>query len=1180
MRRDRGGRNARLAGVAVLAAVLTAGLATWPWSNADGDAPTASAQETDGVAPSEAEAAAEAAASGEPVEVLALRSEQRDVWAQPDGSFVAHEYASPVRTWIDGAWVDIDTTLETAEDGSIGPVAATVRMRFSTGGDEPLVTVAKNGHEMTLDWAGTLPAPSLEGDTAVYAEVLPGVDLRVRALPTGFTHTLVVGTAEAAQQPELETIEWPVTLDGSAVETTPEGGLDVVDAGTFDAWLSAEAPVMWDSSGVDEATEAVPSVGARDLSDSAVAQATAREFGSVSGVGVSGDGTSIVLTPDQELLTGPDTVYPVYIDPEYVDSLRTAWAYVDEAYPSESYWKWDDHEGVGTWTDNGPIKRQFFRMPTSAYRGKDIMSAEFAVTVAYNWYSDDRETGFNIDLDRISGFSSSTTWNNQPGGSEIATADAPAPAGNDACATPSKSSDHAMEWDITSTIQDRADAGKSTISVRLRNWDETEGRRWIRICNNAHLRVHYNTPPDQPDTDDMYSTPGPACAYAISADSYVNEWPVLHATGTDPDDDQVRMRFRLVWGANSANQWYSPWSSYKASGSEFTLDLATASGVPDLPEGEPIGWIAQTSDGEAVSSWSWAGAPARCRFTYDGTVPDPPSVSSNDFPIGSDGEPDPIVPMVGQLGQLTLSTADDDIAAYKVDFNKDDEGPRTITLDSLGADAVVEFLPTVPGRQVATVVAVDAAGNSASNSYSFRVSASDPAGVWALGDDEGSDEAADLDGSNPGTPGGGVIFGADGPGTMTAASFDGTADAYIDTGVYDVAPTGQGAAIAAWARVDDLSRDGVIASIDGGLGEAGLILGYRSTSATSGEWVLSMPDMPVGAFTSWEATGGQVTTSNQDQWVHLVGVWDDYTGQMTLYLNGAEVASAARETTWSGDGTVQIGRANIGGFWDDQFAGRIADVRVFDRVVPAAEAEELGWQTAIRQGLWQFNTVGDTGSPEFDGGPEAVLSGGADIYTQADPDFDDPALVGDGHLQLDGVDGAAAVDDPVAGTARSFSISARVRIDTDAASGPMTVLSIPGSNVPAMEVVYAPDCDGEGNACWRLRAAVADEADADLITVDGALAPSDAADGQELTVVFDATTGQLRLYVDGAAAVAEDDDLLLTSWTATSGLQVGHSDTGGYFAGAVDDVRVYSGVLHPTVIASLAIAPQGDRPEI
>jgi hypothetical protein len=1167
-------RTGRLAVAGALTLALTAGLATWPWDRAD--VPEAAAQEettaTDGVADTEAVALAEAAASGQAVEVLALRSERRDVWAQPDGSFVANEHTVPVRTMIDGAWADIDPTLEVAEDGAIVPRATTVRMRFSAGGDEPMATVTKNGHVATIDWPGSLPAPTLAGDTALYAEVLPGIDLRVTALATGFTHTLVVTTAEAAANPELAAIEWPVTLDGSAVETTPEGGLTVVDADTLDVWLSAETPTMWDSSGVAEAVEAIPSLGTMDLSDPAVAQDLAAEFGQRAVVGVADQGESIVLTPDQALLTGSDTVYPVYIDPKYVDASTTAWAYVDEDHSTTSYWKWDNHEGVGTWYDNGPIKRQFFRMPTSPYRGKTILDAEFAVTVAYNWYSDNRETGYNIDLDLVSGFSSSTTWNNQPGGSEIATADAPAAAGTDSCNKPTESSAYAMEWDITSTIQSRASAGKSTISVRLRNWDETEGTRWIRICNNAHLRVHYNTLPDQPDAADMYSSPGPACTYTISADSYVNEWPELHATGTDPDGDQVRMRFQLIWGANDANTWTSPWSTSRASGSEFVLDLATASGLPTLPEGEPIGWIAQAHDGTAGSAWSWSGAPSRCRFTYDATTPAPPQVTSSDFPTGSGEDPDPIVPMVGQLGELTIATADDDIASYKIDFNKDDEGPRTITLATPSADAVAEFLPTVPGRQVATVVALDAAGNSASNTYSFRVSAAEPAGVWPLNEAAGAGQATDLNGSNPGAPGAGVTFGVDGPGTMTAASFDGTAAAYVATDEYRVAPTGQGVAIAAWARVDDLSRDGVIASIDGGLGEAGLILGYRSTSATGGEWVLSMPDMAMGAFTAWEAAGGAVTESNRDEWVHLVGVWNDYSGQMTLYLNGAQVASTARETVWWGDGTVQIGRANIGGTWDDQFAGAIADVRVFDRVVPAAEAEELGWQVAVRNGYWQFNTVGDTGSPEYDGGLPAVLTGGAIIDNTVDELGSIYPLNGTGHLALNGVDGAASVASPMVDTSRSFSLTARVRLDTAAPSESMTVLSIPGSNASAIEVGY-----NAASGLWELRLASADAADATIVSVSGAAATAESQ-GQAIAVVFDSITGQARLYVNGVASAALSEPFL-TSWTATGDLQIGRGYSSGYFAGAIDEVRAYSGVLHSSVVGQL-VFPYDEHPEI
>ncbi|GAB3998739.1 hypothetical protein GCM10029992_25400 [Glycomyces albus] len=796
-------RLRRLIGATGLIAALTLGLVTWPWSNEHGDAPTAQAQETDGttdgVAPSEAEAAAEAAASGQPVEVLALRSEQREVWAQPDGSFVAHEYAAPVRTMVDGQWKDIDTTLEIGEDGSIGPVAATVRMRFSSGGEEPMATVSKNGHVATIDWPDSLPTPTLAGDTAVYAEVLPGVDLRVTALPTGFTHTLVVESAEAASNPVLESLEWPVTLDGSAVQVTADG-LDLVDAGTLDAWLSADEPVMWDSSGVSEAAETIPYAAAMDLSDPAVAQEAAAEFGQRAPVAVSGSDSTIVLTPDTDLLTGPDTVYPVYIDPVFRDEYRSGRAMVASAFPSQSYYNnWRD-EGLGNcspWA-NCEKKRLFYRVSTSFYQGKDIRSATFGVTLENNYYHENKAHYADLYL-MNSGISSATTWNNQPSGSKVATANTPEPS-IDSC---SYSSAHATEWNVKAEVEDAAADGTSTLTFGLRNADEGDYTKWMRFCANGHLRVEYNTAPNQPDNAEMRSYPGSSCQYTIDNDSYIDELPTLYAVATDPDhgaenewgssgstvSEDLRVKFKLVWGDGDANVWESSWTPWDESGSEFELDLATVPDLPALPEGVPIGWIAKASDGISESPWSWAGTgPARCRFILDSTVPPAPTVASDDFPGGDDQ----ISPMVGQTGSLTLSTADSEVVAYEVDFLDDTEPAQRIDLPEAGADAVVEYLPMSPGTHQVDVWALDAAGNRGSGSYSFRVSVADPVGVWALNDAVDAPTAADVSGTNPGTPGSGVTFGVDGPGTATAASFDGTADAYIDTSVYDLAPTGQG----------------------------------------------------------------------------------------------------------------------------------------------------------------------------------------------------------------------------------------------------------------------------------------------------------------------------------------------------------------------------------------------------
>jgi hypothetical protein len=1197
------GRAWRIAGTGLLTLALTVGLATWPWNRAD--LPEAEAQEettaTDGVAESEAEALAEAVASGMPVEVLSLRSEMRDVFAQPDGSFIASEYQSPVRTMVGGAWAEIDPTLEVADNGRIVPATVTVSMAFSSGGDEPLVSVAKNGHVMTMDWPGELPAPSLDGDTAVYAEVLPGVDLRVTALVDGFTHTLVVKSAEAAANPELASIAWPVTLDGAAIEATAEGGVAVVDSGTFDTWIGAHAPVMWDSSGVAEAAAVFPYVSAMDLTDPAVALEAAAEFGRYADVGISSTGSTIVLNPDQGLLTGANTVYPVYIDPVYKDETRSTWAMVDSAYPNESYWKWTGSQGVGG--IDGHKKRVFYSVPTSAYKGKVVQSAEFAVTVSYNWYSDNHATGYDIYLDKVSSFSSGTTWNNKPSYSNIAKADAPAATGG-TCSSPTEGATSAMEWGITSTVQAAANAGTSSLSFQVRNYSETEEVRWIRVCNNAQLRVKYNTPPDQPLMANMWTKPGGTCQWTLDVGvSYTNELPILYTRAFDddngannewgPDTGAVSEEIKVQWQlTNSSDAVIATHTSgWDEAGSLFQWNLKTA-GL-SIASGTEVRWEARAYDGASYSPWSSAGSPSRCRFVYDTTAPNPPQVTSTDFPeiipaTDTTEAVETVVPMVGKSGSLTFDTDSANVVSYTYDFSKDSVGPQTVVPSEVSGPATIKYLPMLPGSETVTVSALNAAGSKAEYTYSFIVSAADPVGVWTLGDAAGSPSAADVNGTNPGTPGAGVTFGAAGPGTATAAVFNGTANAYIETKKYAVAPTGRSVSIAAWARVDNLAKDGTVASIDGGLGEAGMVLGYRSTSATTGQWVLLMPDMAMGAFTSWEVLGGQVTTSNQDEWVHLVGVWNEATGDMTLYINGAAAASAERETTWWGDGTVQIGRAGSGGTWSDPFTGAIADVRVFNRVVPPGEAEYLGWQLATRQGLWQLNDVAADGvsSPEYGEGLPLVLAGGAVLYKPTDEDLlIDPtatAMVGAGHLQLNGTSSYATVASPVVDTARSFTLSARVRLSTGAPTASMTVLSIPGTNNSAVEVAYEPACDG-GGACWQLRLRESDEAGAVTTVVEGGLAPTAVSQGQELTVVFDGTTGQARLYVDGYASERLTNPFL-EGWAATGNLQLGRGYTDGtygdYFAGAIDDVRAYTGVLHPSVIARLSLVTADDRPNI
>lgn len=198
----------------------------------------------------EARASALAARTGERVGVGAATTESTQVFANPDGSFTEEMNAAPVRAQRDdGTWAAIDTTLVRDADGSVRARNTTADLTFSGGGTgKGLVTLADDGHELSLGWPTALPAPRLEGATATYADVLPDVDLRLTALSTGYTSVLVVRTAEAAKNPALDGIRMSVAGDGLDVTPTKDGGFVARD-GDGTPVFQSPAGRMWDSAG-------------------------------------------------------------------------------------------------------------------------------------------------------------------------------------------------------------------------------------------------------------------------------------------------------------------------------------------------------------------------------------------------------------------------------------------------------------------------------------------------------------------------------------------------------------------------------------------------------------------------------------------------------------------------------------------------------------------------------------------------------------------------------------------------------------------------------------------------------------------------------------------------------------------------------------------------------------------
>ena len=130
----------------------------------------------------EAQALGLAAACGIPVEVSSARGFSERTWAQPEGHLRSEISAVP--QWVrdeSGAWVDVDTSLRWDADGSVRSTATVSSIRISGGGDGPFVTATgPDAGELALTWPDALPTPTLDGDTATFADVLPDVPIKAR----------------------------------------------------------------------------------------------------------------------------------------------------------------------------------------------------------------------------------------------------------------------------------------------------------------------------------------------------------------------------------------------------------------------------------------------------------------------------------------------------------------------------------------------------------------------------------------------------------------------------------------------------------------------------------------------------------------------------------------------------------------------------------------------------------------------------------------------------------------------------------------------------------------------------------------------------------------------------------------------------------------------------------------
>ncbi|MFI1950958.1 LamG-like jellyroll fold domain-containing protein [Streptomyces xinghaiensis] len=1110
---------------------------------------------------SEGEARAKAKRTGEPVEVASLRGESSEVFATPEGDLEAREYLRPVWTRVDGTWQRVDTELTKSANGTVAPKAITVGLEFSGGGDDPLVRMRKAGRELALSWPSKLPAPRVSGATATYADVLPGVDLRMGAQEDGFTQLLVVKSAKSAASSALKELRLKLKADGMDVREVAGGALEAVDKGAKRAVFEAPQPLMWDSS-PGEDTES-NEVGGDASQTRAAATTTASDTDGTTDAGEPGAGESgklapvdvelpapgdeLVLKPEQKLLTGEDTEYPVFIDPQWYSPRASAWSMASKYWASSPQWKFNGKSDAGLgycgWAYCKPYdtKRLFYRIPTSKFADRTILSAEFVVRNVHSASCTKRE----VQLWRTKGISDKTTWNSQSASGfwikKLATKSFA--HGYTGCAAKD------AEFNVKSAVQEAANGKWSTMTFGLKATSETDKYTWKRFSDKAFLRVKYNRPPQQVKMSQLMMEYGGVCKRPADKARVRTLGKIYANNVTDPDGDSVRVQFRAKWdsgdGKGSIVRWKPAMTSAKKSGSNFALSLPSS-----IPANKTVHWYVRSYDGAQYSPWSYAGDPTGCYFVYDTSVPKGPAVSSGEYPASDPEDPDdPWYDGVGQYGTFDLNSASADVNRYRYGVNTDPRAKNQITTSG-GAARSANVLPGKPGLNFVTAQAFDEAGNGSEiRTYQFRVRAGQPErATWQLDEAAGATEARGSTPARTATLHGGATPGAAGK-KGTALHLDGTSG-YAATDV-PVVNTNRGFTVSAWVKLDEKPDSAAIAVAQPGNHRPGFELYY---SAYFDRWVFNQyesdsPDAKVVRAMA-DAPGGVKV----GEWTHLVGSYNGVDKYLQLYVDDELVGQTDLPSAWNARRGLQIGAGSYDGQPDAFFPGAIDDLQIFDKRIVASEVTKL----------YEHQRVGDPGRPTtavFDLDEQADATeveghGGvlpARFHGGVTPG--QPGVAGKA-AKFNGSDGYAKIGQtsgPHVNTSRSFTISAWAKLDRKP-SGPAVIVAQEGRERPGFQLYYSAYYDR-----WIFNQWAGDSTEAEIIR---AMQPSGtvahAKEWVHLTGVHDTVADTLTLYVNGRLAGSTK---LGGAFYASQSMFIGATSHSGqvkqHFPGSIDDVRLF-----------------------
>ncbi|MGV9954137.1 DNRLRE domain-containing protein [Streptomyces cellulosae] len=455
-------------------------------------------------------------------------------------------------------------------------------------------------------------------------------------------------------------------------------------------------------------------------------------------------GANWVLTPDLAFLNDPATTYPVFVDPsvkKHTQNWTTAYSRHPNAtfYNGKGFNKGGTHEArVGFESDTWGTSRSYFNIAFDKdLKGTKITSAKLRLLETYSWSCSDRAMSVHL-TGSVNGH---TNWRNAPkltDGNKFATK-------SFAHGYKSGCRDAFETFDVRKAAQKRADEGKDSITFGLRARDEKSQYAWKKFQANGDyapvLELVYNRKPTV-DPKSLDLGPDGKCT---TTEPYVRMGSgglTFTARASDKDRNLDRFDFDL-W---ATGKWDTTGDLLKSTGNvsvggDKDIALRTTSEFPTskLTNGTLYSWRVRAVD-DANSTSSYVPAKTPCRFVLDTAAPQPPKVSSTDFPnadgsengFGNDAEDaNWSSKKFGTPGSFTVRALNTDVARYEYGFNSTSypfslsRVPGTAT--SVSA-TLTNAKPPTAGPNVLFIRTVDSAGNiSQPTKYLFYVTPRDQA---------------------------------------------------------------------------------------------------------------------------------------------------------------------------------------------------------------------------------------------------------------------------------------------------------------------------------------------------------------------------------------------------------------------------------------------------------------------